>query len=59
MMELKEIDELIKALSNSLTDNGTLIVGIPSIESQPYASPVSKAQHINCKSIYFRILNNL
>ena len=45
-------DKLIKALSNSLKDNGTLIVGIPSIESQPYASPVSKAQHINCKSMY-------
>ena len=48
----KQEDKLIKALSNSLTDNGTLIVGIPSIESQPYASPVSKAQHINCKSMY-------
>ena len=45
-------DKLLKALANSLVDNGTLIVGIPSIESQPYASPVSKVQHINCKSMY-------
>ncbi len=45
-------DKLISALCKSLTDNGTLIIGIPSIESQPYASPVSKIQHINCKSMY-------
>ena len=45
-------DLLLEALSKSLKDNGTLIVGIPSIESQPYASPVSKVQHINCKSMY-------
>ena len=44
--------KLLRALSKSLKKNGTLIVGIPSIESQPYASPVSKVQHINCKSMY-------
>ena len=44
--------KLLQSLSKSLKNNGTLIVGIPSIESQPYASPVSKAQHINCKSMY-------
>lgn len=31
-------------------DNGVAIIGIPSLESQAYASPVSAAQHINCKS---------
>ena len=45
-------DKLLTSLSKALVDNGTLIVGIPSIESQPYASPVSKVQHINCKSMY-------
>ena len=30
-------------------EEGVLIVGTPSIHSQPYASPVSKAGHINCK----------
>lgn len=45
-------DRLLTSLSKSLHDNGTLIVGIPSIESQPWASPVSKVQHINCKSMY-------
>ncbi len=51
-IEQKTEDKLLEALANSLVDNGTLIVGIPSIESQPYASPVSKVQHINCKSMY-------
>ena len=30
--------------------NGTLIVGMPSIESQKYGSTNSKKFHINCKS---------
>lgn len=33
----------------SLTDTGVLILGSPSLESQRYASPLSKAGHINCK----------
>ena len=37
-------------LRGSLTDDGVLIIGSPSLESQPYASPQSKAGHINCKS---------
>ncbi len=37
-------------LRNSLTPDGVLIIGSPSIESQPHASPLSKAGHINCKS---------
>ena len=34
----------------SLYDNSVLIIGMPSLESQDYASPVSKEGHINCKS---------
>lgn len=34
----------------SLTDDGVMIVGMPSLESQAYASEGSKAGHINCKS---------
>lgn len=34
----------------SLNENGTLIVGMPSLESQKYASNQSKIGHINCKS---------
>lgn len=34
---------------NSLTGSGTFIVGMPSLESQSYASPQSLAGHVNCK----------
>ena len=37
-------------LSDSLRDNGVLILGSPSLESQQYASPQSKVGHVNCKS---------
>ena len=35
---------------SSLTKNGVLIVGCPSLESQVHASPQSKAGHVNCKT---------
>ena len=34
----------------SLAPGGVLIAGMPSLESQTYASPQSKAGHVNCKS---------
>ncbi len=34
----------------SLTDDGVFVVGIPSLESQVYASEISKAGHVNCKT---------
>lgn len=34
----------------SLAPHGSLLVGMPSLESQAYASPRSKAGHVNCKS---------
>jgi SAM-dependent methyltransferase len=37
-------------LCESLTENGLLMIGTPSLESQAYASPPSKAGHINCKT---------
>src|SRR5262249_30224464 len=37
-------------LCRSLTGDGVLIIGSPSVESQLYASPLSKAGHVNCKS---------
>lgn len=40
----------IENLVKSLAYNGTLIIGMPSIESQSYASPQSKIGHINCKN---------
>jgi cyclopropane fatty-acyl-phospholipid synthase-like methyltransferase len=35
---------------NSLTVDGVLILGSPSLESQPYASKQSKEGHVNCKT---------
>jgi hypothetical protein len=37
-------------LRSSLDDGGVLVIGSPSLESQQYASPQSKAGHVNCKS---------
>jgi 2-polyprenyl-3-methyl-5-hydroxy-6-metoxy-1,4-benzoquinol methylase len=36
-------------ITKSLTPHGALILGCPSIQSQAYASPQSKAGHVNCK----------
>jgi 2-polyprenyl-3-methyl-5-hydroxy-6-metoxy-1,4-benzoquinol methylase len=40
------IDNIVK----SLTPEGVLILGSPSLESQAHASPPSKAGHVNCKT---------
>ena len=37
-------------LRESLTNDGVLIIGSPSLESQAHASPPSKQGHVNCKS---------
>jgi 2-polyprenyl-3-methyl-5-hydroxy-6-metoxy-1,4-benzoquinol methylase len=42
--------EFIQNMVTSLADKGVMIVGMPSLESQSYASPQSKAGHVNCKS---------
>ena len=46
----KQEDLYVRNIASSLTPNGLFICGSPSIESQPYASPMSKEGHINCKS---------
>jgi Methyltransferase domain len=43
-------DIYLRHLCHSLTANGVLIIGTPSLESQTYASTPSKIGHINCKS---------
>lgn len=43
-------DTFVGNIVDSLEPHGTLIVGSPSLESQAYASPISKAGHVNCKS---------
>ena len=47
--ETKE-DIYLENLKNSLCEKGVVIIGMPSLESQTYASPQSKIGHINCKS---------
>jgi len=46
IQEYKYISNICK----SLKPEGIFIVGMPSLESQKYASPASKIGHINCKS---------
>ena len=43
-------DTFIKNIILSLKDSGVLILGMPSLESQTFASPKSKMGHINCKT---------
>jgi 2-polyprenyl-3-methyl-5-hydroxy-6-metoxy-1,4-benzoquinol methylase len=38
-------------LVESLAPHGAVVLGMPSLESQAYASPNSKAGHVNCKSM--------
>jgi 2-polyprenyl-3-methyl-5-hydroxy-6-metoxy-1,4-benzoquinol methylase len=40
----------VENIVESLTPHGVLILGSPSLESQSYASPQSKAGHVNCKT---------
>ena len=42
-------NRFIRNAADSLSDSGVLIIGTPSLQSQTYASPQSKAGHINCK----------
>ena len=46
----KDEDKFINNMISSLTPSGIAIFGSPSLESQTYASPQSKAGHVNCKS---------
>ena len=46
----KDKDRFIRNTIASLTPEGVAIFGMPSLESQPHASPQSKAGHVNCKS---------
>jgi hypothetical protein len=35
----------------SLQSHGVALLGMPSLESQLYASPISRAGHVNCKGM--------
>ena len=49
-IQINHEDVFVKNIINSLGSNGIVILGMPSIESQTYASPASKEGHINCKT---------
>lgn len=42
-------DRFLTNLTASLTPDAVAVIGAPSIHSQAYASPPSKAGHVNCK----------
>ena len=42
--------QFLSNVVSSVTDTGAVIMGMPSLESQFYASPQSKAGHVNCKT---------
>ena len=44
-------DLFLRNMMASLTLHGALIIGMPSLESQAYASTVSKEGHVNCKTM--------
>lgn len=43
-------DKFLTNIVSSLTDSGIFLIGMPSLESQKYASDGSKLGHVNCKS---------
>ena len=43
-------DAFLKYTCLSLKSHGALIIGMPSLESQTYASEASKIGHVNCKT---------
>lgn len=43
-------DVVIGRIAKALTAEGAVIIGMPSLESQVYASPASREGHINCKT---------
>ncbi len=45
----QELD-FVGNMAKSLNSRGVCLVGTPSLESQDYASPPSKAGHVNCKT---------
>ena len=48
-IEPADEDRFLANVCGSLAPHGAAIIGMPSIESQAYASEASKAGHVNCK----------
>src|SRR5713101_4183682 len=45
-----EEDSVMRCIVEALESHGAAIIGMPSLESQSFASPPSKAGHVNCKT---------
>ena len=46
----KDEPVFLENINSSLINYGKVVIGMPSLESQLYASPASKEGHINCKT---------
>jgi 2-polyprenyl-3-methyl-5-hydroxy-6-metoxy-1,4-benzoquinol methylase len=46
----EEEDFVLRRVVDALEPHGAVVIGMPSLEAQRYASPPSKAGHINCKT---------
>ncbi len=46
----RDEESFVVNIRESLSENGVLILGIPSLESQVHAKPENKIGHVNCKS---------
>ena len=49
-IEKKDEDAFLGNIASSLRGDGVCVIGMPSLESQTYASEISRRGHINCKS---------
>jgi len=49
-MKPEDEHQFLRNIVSSVKATGAVIMGMPSLESQRYASPQSKAGHVNCKS---------
>jgi 2-polyprenyl-3-methyl-5-hydroxy-6-metoxy-1,4-benzoquinol methylase len=49
-IEMASERKFIENIMHSMTEDGVFICGMPSINSQLYASPQSKIGHVNCKT---------
>ena len=50
-IEKSDEDCFVQNMIAPLDDEGAIILGMPSLESQDYASPISKEGHVNCKTM--------
>jgi SAM-dependent methyltransferase len=47
---IEQEDVFLGNITKTLLPHGALIIGMPSLESQKYASALSRVHHINCKT---------